>query len=1633
MGSIAGRTSVACLSRRGGGARDRGRKSAVTVAFCALVLLSCRASVAGAGNELFAPLLSLEAVPLMVAPATSLPAPATWPMGRHERRLRFFAVLDLRERAAPYQRIARRCNAGLELAFLAPGSDRGTDAILTLSHTHDKWIEAAKDPSPNEVAEVALQQVRDALAGGKYDVVFSEKAMPELEAFVKSGGVWVVCGRAMPPDDSPLAALWPARPTSKQTWHDQGAQRDGAAEVAGLPLERLSAWQYHGLYQAAQGAEALATGQAGAAFVRRVGKGAILLVPTGPISKTHDAIARLHRLLDHDEIWLRFWDHVLHGLTSGGEDLSVTADLRSLTKETPAGQEIVLPGTLLNRGKIARKVVASVHVVSPLGKVVHATEPREVLLEPGKGFDWDSGFPIASDWQSGLYSVYLTVSDPATKKQLHQAWAFVPVNGAVKLSVTSDKPGYRIGEQAIFTVDASSSVPWKGELRWAIHDFRGRVLGTGTIAAELDAQAKKIPFTWTLADHGVRVDTMWATVVAVQNDREWARGAFKIYKHERWSMRNEYQWSTWSHMACLPPSVAPRAMELMAHAGLNAMGYPAGGGELYYPAERWGWRIYDEGVGTNTFSPVIESVTDEEIEAAQRRQRQVKPTLKSGALVLASVGEEAGYKSGWGRTYYWDEPVAPEKACQAFQRFLKERYPSLEILNAAWNTRYRSWDEVKLTNEFSGKSPTLAADGWAHPKDSPLGEGAKGVTLAPYTDTAAFYHWYYDKVVRAALKILRDEVNPVPLTMASAPSSWIFNPPSVDVRLAEAGGWTESQEWSNRGGLGREPGFGIAWGHFDWPVATENVLWGWVIERSGHNNYWVDVPLMFNPDMTLTRGAWAIRRWRAQTTHAERLLLDAVPVGSDAAVLGPAGSFANRMPSDVAGSVKVALSQGGFGFVEADVKGLAKHKIVFAVFRDNVSKAEAEALSAYVESGGTLVLFPRFAGKDKHGVAHKVVPGFDLAEKWGLKITGGKDPVPQHFHRESVRADLSVLGQSFTGVVLQSPKALIERIQHHGWTELARYPDKTPALLSRRLGKGRIVCVNAAYQSQWYIQHVTPTDIARQGFYRLIEKLCTDAGVGRAYKIEGDLKQVLHTAALRWSDPTGQIGYVVARTHGQTIWTNGTLSWLGAQSACYDVYGGDPAQPAPVYGKEIAMQLRPGAGRLLAFTAVPVKTVKITSTAGKITAGEALAFTVEILDAAGKHVPGEFPLDIRVSGPAGEIPGLRREVSLASGKTVRIPTAINDPPAAWTIQVREGISRLKGQATVDVAASRATAGAPAFHPWGQPSEHPEPDRMPATEFVDLLQRLATVYRTDRAVDGWDAKQRLGAHYCFFPGTRHELVRQLVQTDWPRHAKALGQAVSDGAHLILAAEDLGLDLSTGLPAWPTDAKQADALASALAGAAWECLSSDGETVRASLGKGSVVLSRTGPDGASSTWGAAAAWQRDLLQTLAAKAGAKIPAPDARRLSDWLAGHITLAPGPRTILWSGGHETHQQNTPTWQTEWTARLQPASVKPGPVFVLRLPPAGVVKKASLDLSVAGEAGVSLDIGAYAKSPVDAPKGESTVKLPPEALNDYLAWRQQHCARIERDLNGWRLIPIRFSPSAQTEITVRRATLVIE
>ncbi|HUU70563.1 MAG TPA: hypothetical protein VM186_13625, partial [Planctomycetota bacterium] len=665
---------------------------------------------------------ALEEVPGPVGDSANFPPPAQWPALRHDRPLRMLAIMWRQAYGTPMQLIARRMHARLDTRFYSLAEIYGADI-----HVLDFW-EQRGNPTSEELLAHNRTLVSDAitLRGGNspYDAIFvldlailKDNALQEkLLACANAGGIVAVCGSAYPAADTPLGAIWPATPAPNNAclWMSQGSQRADGPELSGLPLERLAGHTWIPIPKVAEGAVALSDGQSGSVYRRAVGKGALLFVPTGPISRLWNAIESSGRSYDHDEIWLRLWDTALYEIAHGEQAFPAYTDLRPGAEAAPPAAEYVLPGKIVNRawnGPLA----LSVHVTTPRGTVVYRHE-ETLTLAAGDTKDYPVRVPVPESWEAGLYPVYLTIGDPDGKKQLHQSMQWILVAGSLELSLASAKRGYRLGEDASFTATISGKAAWAGTLSFGIYDFRGRLLAAGEKPVDAGEQKQEITFTWRMTDHGVKADTLWAAVAAKRGGQEFARAEVPFYRYEPWSMRNEYQWSAWTNLGGAPPCIVPLHMRLMAHAGLNSLGFSPG--ELYYMAERWGMRSYNEGIGINTFSPVIECENDAELE--QSLATELNPNdrnRQSATFVLGSVGEEAGYKTGWGKKYYWDEPVAPEKACKALQWFLKGRYTSVERLNAVWKTNYASWDDVKLTKEFSGAPPApLVAGGSSNPE-----------------------------------------------------------------------------------------------------------------------------------------------------------------------------------------------------------------------------------------------------------------------------------------------------------------------------------------------------------------------------------------------------------------------------------------------------------------------------------------------------------------------------------------------------------------------------------------------------------------------------------------------------------------------------------------------------------------------------------------------------------------------------------------------------------------------------------------------------------------------------------------------------------------------------------------------------
>ena len=507
---------------------------------------------------------------------------------------------------------------------------------------------------------------------------------------------------------------------------------------------------------------------------------------------------------------------------------------------------------------------------------------------------------------------------------------------------------------------------------------------------------------------------------------------------------------------------------------------------------------------------------------------------------------------------------------------------------------------------------------------------------------------------------------------------------------------------------------------------------------------------------------------------------------------------------------------------------------------------------------------------------------------------------------------------------------------------------------------------------------------------------CAQGQATRDFVLTGKPDETLHIALKEFTDLTGRIHYVIARTNGEVPWVSGDLVWKGPGTTGYELFTTAGSTPRRV-GTQVNLNLRPGAGKLLAFLEAPVAGIRVQAPAALV-AGGALHLTVAIVDAQGKGIPGAFPCTLRVTTPAGEILGLQRSVSLQSGEAYLVNTALSDPAGTWTITVTDGISGTVGTATVKVTAP-AVRG-PRYAGWNLRSEVEEPLVMGPDEFLTRLHTLADLYRTPQDGTKWMAKQNLGYFYDYFPGTRHTLLRPLNDVDWPAFATALRADVTNGAHLILTGEDVGIDPGTGLGTWPHhDGAQLAALQTALVGATWTRATADGNTLRAVLGKGEIMLCRESIDAAGNTNPEAARWQARWLEEVAKGAGTPVSAVN---LTTWWTTGSAPWKAPCVVTWFADN----------QREETLTVDPAN-RLTSVVILVLPGANVT---GFTWTLKADAPVRLDVGCDGSL-------DTGTDLAGAVMN-YLAHAVVNNA-LYHDGNGSILVPIRLAADKKTTVTL--------
>lgn len=1373
-----------------------------------------------------------------------------------------------------------------------------------------------------------------------FDVVMAGPGLPEpvaekIRKFVEDGGSLIWTSRGGDFSRSVLGQILPAPRVKRGRFGMAPLERKGHLFTFGIPLEQYDtdAWHCDGEEPFSFGTVVLTSPVP--VLLRRVGKGRVLQLPFGGFRTLHTGV-KFIEVFDYEEIWMRFYRQAVYLLAFGEDAFDVMVDIRTrrlnvvLSKEHARSQPyrtgalVSIPASIFSR--IDGKVKLSFVLQNKYNKPLHR-EKRTLKLKAGALLKLEFSFRLPDELPSGVYRVVLSAHRGS--QLLHQAVNWIEVQSPLRLQVMSNRRGYRPGDKVklIARITGMKHIKRRATLILWIHDFRGRILyyAERALRVEEPGDMLELFFRWRMTDWGPRVYTFWLRGRIVEGETVRAEAHSKFYRSERWDMRNEFQWSIWCGLSWSPAWYARRVLRLFEDAGFNSLGMNSGRNQIYW-AEIKGWRAYTEiGAIVGTQKPAIRSATREELRAelegkiSPRRHpwgdTSLTEYLDSPAVAIASLEEEGGFGLGWGRTFYWDETgeakpygkdnfVAPPEACRAFQQFLRARYRNIQELNGEWETQFNSFAEIPLL-----KKPLYGGEEKYRQNLSDPDPSLRFVRLmAPSFETERFYKEYYQAVCDIASELYHQSINPVSEITVSVPARSFW--PRTSLGMVRAGCVLNYPKeialyhaLRERRNLGDKPAFALSWAFWDYPALQNCILWMTLVTGVTHHSFWFDIPLMFNRDLTHTRASLSLKRFVMMMNLKEKLLLDKRAVSStelgvyEAPQVNSEG-LTGRFHSALGNPMPIVLSalvESGYTPTMVEPDQFGKCRILFAPYAQIITEQTGRALEQFVRQGGTLVTTPWFSSYTPHGNPLTVYPEGRMARLLGFKLR---------------RTSEKKRGASF-----EIPSGTLGRqeleLSSNGWDEvlgieddvriMARYPDRTPALLLHPYGSGKVIHCNFIYE--WEHHWLTFYTRGREAYRRFYEALVEWAGgARRLYKIillstddagqvsrrdrrgrivEGWTKAPEFTSGAPWHGrlprprsgdgnpywlsqlytcPKGVIYYLLIVSDYRAPHIKAKLLWNGEQRVVYDVISSRQL-PLKEKGDEryIVLTLRPGNGKFLAFLPYPVGTISLQVHPRRIRPGDDLHLRVRLLDTDGRTVDGAHSMNLMISAERGKLL-YKRGLTVRGSLDFTLRTALTDRTGKWTVTVQDCVTGTAAGATVMVRGSGGRLGALPVSPpdwWSQKM----PDlSMAEDEFITALDQLTEIY-----LRGGD-KLTLCAHYFGFgERTRHHLLRRLWQIDWRRFVPAMRRALRRGRLFILTGEDLGTDPLSGLRVYPFfDAHQHGALRDLTRGAPRHRLSPTMLLYR--IGRGRLIIDSISIDAQGWTNREIKAWHEGWLKLI-----------------------------------------------------------------------------------------------------------------------------------------------------------------------
>ena len=848
---------------------------------------------------------------------------------------------------------------------------------------------------------------------------------------------------------------------------------------------------------------------------RQVGEGKVVIVDPHTPSPTVAATRRREF-----ELWGALASWMLHG--NAAFPVTVSAEVPS---KAVAGAPLTVKAVLRNY-ECGERVFLRINVSDADG-TQRFTREVPVELPRGQSREEIIEAPITNTWLTGRHMVLAQALIGRGRRPAASLSKFVDVTGAFDLSVTTDRDGYgtpggkaQPGQSADTPIRVAVDISMNTEKREArrvqfsaaLRDTWGRTLQAESRDLDLEPVARQAASLAFIMMKDYPRGTYWIDASLASGKETWARSATPVQRYGTYKPDDDIVWTMWTG------DHSKQWLDLYRDTGLNAIC------DDFAAAERHGFKVWTRAQYCLSLAEAIPAADL----AARFRALYAKPLAgrRDPSVwhpALTQVCQDG--ENGW--------PILLKGAAQKapFSEWLKRRYPSLDVLNAAWGKGYKSWDEIECAEPTSGYGVS-----------APRG----AANTIPWSDQNRWIQEQGFDYHRVWSQALHDATPWGVLTSATA-CAWSHNAGTDVIDLQCAQPWYLTTDWywqatRGRALFGNQHGRSTHWAFIANRPVLSTAFWNAIAAGSRFVDMWTPVfpertryPSwdgtfnIYRPSCKHSPASLDIKALIEQISRKQRVLLD-----SHAVVSRDVAYYEASRGAAAEFGLFGHLFHSGFlpDLASGPKADLSKFKVVLASGAGCVSTDDARLLKDYAAAGGVLVTFPGFAAADEHGKAFPAAPGLGLDEVLGCRlspagkpegriVTKGPHPALAPMPRTSMAVWADAGSQGTVSALAEGTIVLAEYEQSRG-----------PALTLHPFGKGWAVHVNfgtacgPAYAGQ---SRFVNRDENWEELRRLIEGLLAWAKASRPLVVlDSEGRGVPQVNASLLATDDGSVSYAVA-------------------------------------------------------------------------------------------------------------------------------------------------------------------------------------------------------------------------------------------------------------------------------------------------------------------------------------------------------------------------------------------------------------------------------------------------------------------------------------------------------------------------